>query len=136
MNSFELIPHICKAFIEASAAGQIEPTRDSFGSFVRSNNMTSLSKYSAELIPILAAGESSEAFGSLTQRIANPSSQEDAVIGCWIAYSAARIRYGSFLSRLGQMPDKCHQWYIDFQVKESKGEVESSWIEWLANRLR
>jgi micrococcal nuclease len=130
-----VMPEYLNVFAGASATGQLEPTRDSFTAFVRSNDTTSLSTYSAELIPIIAASRYWETAESVAQRIANPTTQEDADIGCWIAYSAARLRWGSWLSQLGEMPGKCHDWYIDFQVKEAKGDVESSWIEWLANRL-
>jgi len=129
------MPEYMNAFVGASATGQLDQTRDSFTAFVRSNDTTSLSRYSAELIPIISASKYWETAGSVAQRIANPTTQKDADIGCWIAYSAARLRWGSFLSQLGEMPGKCHDWYIDFQVKEAKGELESSWIEWLANRL-
>ena len=121
-------------FIGASAIGQLKSTKDSFISFVQSNDSTSLAIYSAELIPVLAARKYDTATDSMAHTIANPTSQEDANIGCWIAYSANRVRYGgAFESMLGSGPVRCHRLYIDYQVKTSKGGVESSWIEWIAN---
>ena len=124
-------------FIGASAIGQLKSTKDSFISFVQSNDSTSLAIYSAELIPVLAARKYDTSTDSMAHTIANPTSQEDANIGCWIAYSANRLRYaGAFSVMLPSMPDRCHRLYIDYQVKTSKGDVESSWIEWIANILR
>jgi cyclophilin family peptidyl-prolyl cis-trans isomerase len=77
--------------------------------------------------------ESSVDFTPSHTEIAFPTSEKEAEVGCWIAYSAARKRFGSF--QLGEVPGQCHRWHVDYQVNSLKEDTNSSWIEYLSLRL-
>jgi cyclophilin family peptidyl-prolyl cis-trans isomerase len=128
------MPEYMNVFQGLTAIGHTELSRESFLAFVQNNQITGISELAVILISNLQ-DDVDISSNSTLQRITQPNSQANADFGCWIAYSAARKRFGSFVSELGEMPDQCHRWYVEYQVNNLKNDVELSWIEYLSQRL-
>jgi hypothetical protein len=68
-----------------------------------------------------------------TPWIYRPETREQGLLGCGLAYTAAKQRFGSWLGTLGTLVEYCDQraWnnYLAF------GETDSDWIEFLKTQL-